>query len=238
MNRMQAGFVDVDDDADFEIIDGRKVLKDMRGLRVMHMMDGVQRQVADNNERLTADRQPTFDARAHQPGWRLPDSADDARQQQARRQQAHDSYQSYVENAWRRDAATGEQIGHQENDTCVINGNRGRMHLIKGVWTCVPDKRADAADGQSHHQRMQELYDSYDSEISQRWAEDKKTRRTNAKNQEEGEWESEDDDDTPRGRAAAADDSMTLAELRADHDSIMRKAYADADREARNAHKK
>ena len=43
----------------------------------------------------------------------------------------------------------------------------------------------------------------------------KKTRRTNAKNQEEGEWEEEEDDDTPRGRAAAeADDAMTLPELR------------------------
>jgi hypothetical protein len=81
-------------------------------------------------------------------------------------------------------------------------------------------------------------YETYDQEISQRYLDGKKTRRTNAKNEEEGEWESEDDDDTPRGRAAAeADDSMPLSELRADHESVMRRIYADADREARSAYK-
>jgi hypothetical protein len=87
---------------------------------------------------------------------------------------------------------------------------------------------------------MQELYDSYDSEISQRFLDGKKIVRRNAKGQEEGEleFESEDDDDNARGRAAVeADDSMSLSELRADHESVMRRIYADADREARSAYK-
>ena len=166
---------DFDDDADFEIIDGKKVLKDFRGLRVpMHMMDGVQRQVADNNERLTADRRSTFvDARAHRPGWRLPDSADSTKQK------IYDDYDRRVGSLWRRDA-TGETIGAREGDVCTVRqggkgeGGPGTMQYVDGELVCVPDKRADASDGQTHSERMQDEYARYDLEISQRFLDGEK----------------------------------------------------------------
>jgi hypothetical protein len=239
---MQEHYLDVDDSDDWEIIGGARVLKDRKSLRVpLHLMDATQRDVSTNNDKLSpsqhrANDRLAFDAAAkHRPGFRLYDIGETQRQEV---QAARDAYQDYITNAWRGGDATGETQGHQEGDPCVVRsggrdeGSRGSMKKVDGKWQCVP-----SGDARDHSSVMAELYRQRDLEDSQLW-QDKKVRRTNAKNQEEGEFESEDDDDTPRGRAAAeADDSMTLQELRQDHKSIMDNCYQQADRELRAAYK-
>ena len=71
--------------------------------------------------------------------------------------------------------------------------------MINGVLTCVaaPPMRGDARDGgqQTHAQRMQDEYSRYDFEISRRFLDGRKTRRTDPQGREQGVWETEEDDD-------------------------------------------
>jgi hypothetical protein len=180
------------DDDDFEIVDGVKILRDRRSLRVpLHLMDATQRDVRRGGAAVVdATRQPTFDARRHRPGFRTADNIDNTL-----RQKAYDSYQNYIENAWRADA-TGEMQGPKPGDPCTVRsgagkfgpeGSRGTMQMINGVLTCVaaPPMRGDARDGgqQTHAQRMQDEYSRYDFEISRRFLDGRKTRRNRSAGQ-------------------------------------------------------
>jgi hypothetical protein len=163
---------------DFEIVNGKKVLKDGRkltvGLAMMDSLDEVQRAVA-NKTRITDAQGGTG---LHRPGFRVSKAF-------PRDQSIYDSYEQMKAAEFKCDV-TGAAIGHQEGDSCTKNGNRGTMHLIEGKWTCVPNNSATDAKA--------EAYAIYDYDLVNAWRTDgKKTRRLNAAGQEEGTWEEEDE---------------------------------------------
>jgi hypothetical protein len=83
----------------------------------------------------------------HRPGWRIADGGiigDQCVRDECQR--AYDEYRQELENAWKNDPPTGFGFpsatrGQQEADACTINGYLGRLEMIDGALTCVPDPR-------------------------------------------------------------------------------------------------
>ena len=173
----------LDDDENFEVIDGTEVLKDGRSIRVpLFQMDAavddLQRSVMlDTIERERARRFGLRDAAdLRKPGFRYntSDAARDARQE------ARERYLDELENAWRAPPVGAGERGQCEGDTCAINGRRGVLiDLGGGKLRCIADEdggrdylreSADAAAIQRDHaQTMAEVYAAHDAWLQDAW---------------------------------------------------------------------
>ena len=166
---------DANDDNDF---DERGVLKDGRRLRVpLMMMDGL-----DDVERAIV-----LDAAARRfglsngndlrkPGYRY---TTDSRALEAKERAYRERDEADAE-AWRGNppagAGSGEFRGAQEGDICTVRGldfledlgGPGHLQMRNGHLVCVPDK-PQSARKHDHAMTMDEVYQAYDLEISQRW---------------------------------------------------------------------
>lgn len=91
---------------------------------------------------------------------------------------------------------TGEQRGHQQGDSCTINGSRGTMRLINNKWVCVPNARA-RGDARDHQAIMDALYREHDEYLQNAWrgTDQRKTRVLDPRGREQAEWVEEGDDD-------------------------------------------
>ncbi len=156
--------VNFDDDDDFELIDGRHVLKAGRRFRVpISMMDSNQRVVRQHFSRLHDGLGGPAGCR---PGFVF---SDDASMSDARAQIRSD-YIQQISDAWQTTptgAGSGEIIGQREGDICTINGAPG--HLRRGPndeLQCVPDRQQDR---NSTSDAREGAYQSYRADISNAW---------------------------------------------------------------------
>ena len=145
-----------DDDDAFEIIDGKKVLKDGGRLTVKTTM-------RDSQERIT-DAAGKDGHGLHRPGFRL--LADDVGP--VAKAIARDEYEEEITNAWRNPptgAGSSGPRGQRSGDTCTINGYPGHLEEDDdGKFVCVPDRqRKDAATS------LDELYRRRDFEDANAW---------------------------------------------------------------------
>jgi hypothetical protein len=167
MNRQQQRYAD---DDDYEIIDGQMILRDRRSLRVpLHLMDGMQRDVSRNNDRLSPKRRVTDGSNdplaMNRPGQRVLDGV-------KRDMRCYDEYDARKA----REYLGADATDSREGDPCTVRsgagkygpeGSRGTMQMINGVLTCVgaPPMRGDARNGNSHAAIMDQIYSEYDAEI-------------------------------------------------------------------------
>lgn len=130
------------DDDDYEIIDGQKVLKDGRTLRV--------RMTDSQRVRITDGRGDSRLATLSRPGFRVADGGTEkqywARDAQVvARQAAYDAYVQDLCNAYRTISDADEEWG-EEGAECTVReggsdeGSPGHLKLIRGRLTCVPDE--------------------------------------------------------------------------------------------------
>jgi hypothetical protein len=141
----------VDEDEDFEIINGKRVLRDQHRIRV-RLADA---QHSRARASLTDGRGAPHMV-GHRPGFII---SRDARQQDAR-EQAYLDYQNWVGNRWRDqdeddDPPNGPPAGaypytaSAEGGACTINGFSGTLRR-KGDWlVCIPNRQGfnGAANG-------------------------------------------------------------------------------------------
>jgi hypothetical protein len=155
---------DDNDDDDFELINGRKVLKDGRTLHVpmtrMSMMDGldeVQRAVARDAEKHRVTDANGSTLGLHRPGFRVSDvfATDE-------RRRIYDGYDAELRDAYK---MTKEFVGQREGDLCTINGFPGHLHRdANGRLTCVPDVRRDGMQDE-----RQAAYAEYTRTLENSW---------------------------------------------------------------------
>jgi hypothetical protein len=141
--------------------DDDNILKDGERLRVpMTLMDGIQQAVARESLRVTDGAGKTVGL--HRPGFRL--SATDARSTDL---DVYAEYEKFLVDSWKTPSITGAgergQVGAREGDLCTIDGRPGHLKKVNGELSCVPDAQQD------HQQRMAQLYDARDLELSQEW---------------------------------------------------------------------
>jgi hypothetical protein len=176
--------ITTDDDDDFEIINGKRVLKDQRRLRVS-LFDA---------QRLREDpwRSPIHDGRSgqpnmvgHRPGFLLGDSNRRAREQ------AYQDYENWATNRWRDqdDPPNGSVVGQaplgaypysaaKEGSSCTIDGRPGvlvRATENSNWLVCKPIKQnlsgsSDPERAQSDAANAKEAaYRAYDTALANAW---------------------------------------------------------------------
>lgn len=143
---MKPSFDDSDDD-DFELINGKPILRDGHSFRVpVRLMDGVQRQLRERTGHGTQLHDGYGGSVGFRPGFVVPKDAANV----DTRQRAYAAHCDALENAWRGDPPTGfgshELRGAQEGDICTINGAPGHLRCDSdGKLVCAPDGGKDAA---------------------------------------------------------------------------------------------
>jgi hypothetical protein len=137
--------------------DAHRILADGERMRVpMHMMDSVQRSVAQHLHDGHGNRP------GHRPGFAMSDANDDARQA------AYDEYRRDVENAWRGAGREGA-----ENSICTVrNAQYPRAqgapgHVRNGI--CVPDDEELRDALPTRDSNMADVYAAYDARIREMW---------------------------------------------------------------------
>jgi hypothetical protein len=170
------------DDDDYEIVNGKKIVKDGRHVRVpMHMMDGIQHGVAAHFGRVT-------DAAGGSEGLGRPGFRLNAAHDAAARRRLYDQYDEDIGQQWKNPP---QMHFAGEGDVCTVRGpeypddegSPGHLRRIKGKLVCVPDDnnnktdalrartpaRAYAKPAEDHKLTMDELYRSLDRDLENAW---------------------------------------------------------------------
>jgi hypothetical protein len=116
--------------------DGRGPLRDGERLRTpLHLMDGVQREVARHAARIT-DAMGESGPALRRPGYRISDAFQ-------RDWSVYDAYDEAVSCLWENNPPTGDGSsgprGAQPGDSCTLDGKRGHLRMIDGELKCVVD---------------------------------------------------------------------------------------------------
>lgn len=170
---------DDDDDADlFEVIDGKKVLRDGARWKVpLRMHDALQRDVARHNSPQAA---RLHDGRGGPVGRKAGFLVNDAVADEDCRQ-AYADYDNWLRNEYRKPPtidAGGEFIGQRVGDLCTINGYPGRLVSDDetGELVCMADYPSGSHDtrtldevARDHKLRMAEEYAAADLALSNAW---------------------------------------------------------------------
>jgi hypothetical protein len=188
--------VEDDDDPNFEVVNGKRVLRDggRMSVRMLTMdsgeevlrnttehMQAKQRMSArDAAEKRFADHLGLKDAAAlHRPGYRGLNVSDEAKDA---RRQAYEDYSRELSMAYLL-PQQGEHTGagsrgpretRKEGDRCLVQGQWGTLvDDGGGELICVPDDAGDTRDAatiqRDHAQTMRDEYARYEAELSEAW---------------------------------------------------------------------
>jgi hypothetical protein len=158
-------------DDDFEIINGKKILRDGRVYRrSMYLMDGGSRTDDRGPMRIT-DAAGNGGLALNRPGYRclLEDDAGIHAKAEAQRQYLKD-----LQNAWRGDAGNEGMV---EGAACIVRnaeypndqGMPGHVRRIGGRLICVPDAPKASGNDAMPVSDIETAYRLYSEEISQAW---------------------------------------------------------------------
>jgi hypothetical protein len=172
-----------DDPEAWEIVNGRRVLRDRHRIRV---------RLADAQH--SRDRPRVTDSFGRPPGNRPGFILDASRASRDARQQSYLDYETDLQNAWKRDqqAPAGAYPYRPElvGSACTINGADGRLVKQGDFLVCKPTTSFNGSNGnedepdpelaqsdhrtvadiqKSHVQKMNALYQSLDQELASRW---------------------------------------------------------------------
>jgi hypothetical protein len=159
-----------DNDDAWEIINGKKVLRDGHKVTVpLRLRDAMR-----DRPRI---RDGRGNAPGHKPGFLISDANADAKRR------AYADYERDLANAYKDQPSAGAYplTAAAEGSACTIDGWPGTLQR-RGDWlVCVPNKQSfnggnggddpDAASDsiKDHRQRMAQLYSAYDADLQNKW---------------------------------------------------------------------
>ncbi len=163
-----------DDEDNFYVIGGRKILRDGRRYRVTDSLP-------QYDEVRVIDGKGNSGLALQRPGFRAADAGNLSKQMRDEVDVAYRAYDDAIATQYKRPPTgegSGEFVGQREGDLCTIDGRPGRLVYDDetGELVCMADHPTGKRDtrtideiARDHGLRMSEEYDAYARSLTEAW---------------------------------------------------------------------